>query len=203
MLRVAEPKINRRAIDKTELYHNCFWNASGISTGYVLNLNSAAFMPSQGIADSQRIADQIYTQQYYLKMLIGQKADRPNVNFRWYVLKVPKQSAVNYNTWFVNNTGNVLLDDPNEDFVKVVKQGTWRPNQAALLTSGAREYTFTKRIVVPYKRLIKFGPADAATSTNDGTDLYFVLMAYDAYGALITDNIAYVQVLMELKFRDP
>ncbi len=176
--KVAEPKSKTSSFAKGEIYHNCFYSGAGVNTGYLAFLSDSVMFPNQGVADSQRIGDQIYTSHINLKMLIGQKADRPNVNFRWFLFRVPKGATINYNNWFVPVTGNILLDDPNRDNVKVVKTGYWRPNMAGLLATGNDEFTFTKRIRVPYKRLIKFGPADAAITHNDTTDLYFSLMAW-------------------------
>jgi len=203
MLRNCEPKIKYADRGKTELYHNSFHSAvPGAATGLVMLLNSSTTMPAQDTSDQGRIGDQIRTSHYKIKMLIGQKSDRPNVSFRYYVLSVPKGSAISYANWFIPTAGNVLLDDPNPDFVKTIKQGVWRPNQAGLAGSGGDEFTFVKRLHVPYKRLLKFGPLDAAVTHNDN-DLWFVLMAYDAYGTLVSDNIAYIASGTELHYKDP
>lgn len=200
VMRKTESKCRRHAFEKAELYHNAFYGVP--ATGFVANINSYAVMPAQGAGDNQRIGDQVYLTGFRLKMLIGQKADRPNVSFRYYVLKVPKGSSITYGNWFNSTTGNILLDDPNTDFVKVLLQGLWRPNEAGLANVSGDEYTFAKRLWVPYKKLLKFGPADAATTHNDD-DIYFVLMAYDAFGTLVSDNIAYVQMGQEIFYRDP
>jgi len=199
--RVSEPKTKTANFGKVEMYHNCFYSGTPVNTGYVALINDQAIMPQQNGSDSGRIGDQIYVSGFRLKLLLGQKADRPNITFRYFVFSVPKSSSINYGNWFINTTGNVLLDDPNYDFVKVHKSGFWRPNEASLATT-TKEYTFTKRIVVPYKKLLKFGPADGATTHND-SDLYLSVMCYDAYGTLISDNIAYAQVSMEMSYKDP
>lgn len=203
VLKKAEPKCKRFAFEKTEIYHNSFYSPGGAPpSGYICAINNYGLMPAQGTGDNQRVGDQINVSGFKLKLLIGQKADRPNVSFRWFVLRVPKGSAISYTTWFVGTTGNVLLDDPNTDFVKVLRSGLWRPNEAGLANTGGDEYTFAKRLWIPYKKLIKFGPADAATTHNDD-DLYFTMVGYDAYGTLQTDNIAYAQMGLELHYRDP
>lgn len=200
--RVSEPKSKHVAPEKVELYHNAFYGVSGGAGGMVIHLNNPNAMPTQGTGDNQRVGDQIYMQYYKIKLLIGQKGDRPNVNFRWLVVTVPKGSGIVYGDWFVNTSGNVLLDDPNPDFVKTIKSGYMRPNEAGLTATGDDEYTFTKRLSFTYRKLLKFGPAQAAISHNDN-DLYFILMAYDAYGTLQTNNVAYAQMSYELFYRDP
>lgn len=187
---------------KTEIYHNCFYSGTNINTGFVWPMNDHTLMPTQGVAENQRVGDEIYISGFKIRMLIGQKADRPNVNWRYFVLHVPKGSSITYANWFVSNTGNILLDDPNRDFVKVIKTGVWRPNEAGLVGGSADEYTFTKRIYIPYKKHLKFGPANGAVTHNDD-DLYFVLMGYDAFGSAITDNIGYVQYGGSMVYRDP
>lgn len=203
VLRVAEPKTKDYSPAKVELYHNSFYTVGGIApNGFVTCMNTSAAMPQSGSLDNCRIGDQVNLSHFDIKLLIGQKADRPNVTFRYMVLGVPKGSSIDYASWFTAVTNNVLLDDPNTDFVRIYKRGFWRPNEAGLLATGNDEYTFTKRLRVPYKKVVKFGPSNGSTTHND-QDLYFVLMCYDAYGSLGTDNVAYVQMSQCLHYRDP
>jgi len=187
---------------KANVYHNCFYNPLGVSTGFVWPMNASLNMPAQGVRDDQRVGDEIDMTGFKISLLIGQQADRPNVNWRYTVMSVPKGSSITYGNWFTVNTGNILLDDPNRDFVKVHKTGIWRPNEAGLVGGSADEYTFTKRMYIPYKKHLKFGPGDSVNSHNDD-DLYFVLMGYDAFGSLITDIVGYVQLGQTLLYRDP
>jgi len=201
MLRTSEPKHTDVIVGKIELYHNGGALFAGMAA---IQLNKSTGMPAQGITDQTRVGDQINIKSFDFRMLCGQKADRPNVTFRYWVLKLPKGSAFAYTSWFRSVIGNILLDDPNTDFVKVVKTGVLRPNQASLASDvNEREYTFTKRIHIPYKKLVKFGPADGAVTTNDPVDLWFVMGVYDAYGSLGTDNIAYCQSMFTINYCDP
>jgi len=202
VIKKAEPKERVASFAKTNLYHNCFYNVTGTSSGFICLANGTTVLPGQGTGDNQRIGDQIYASGFTFRMLIGQQADRPNVTFRYNIFGVPKGSGIVYGDWFRNATGNVLLDEPNRDFVKVYKTGTWRPNEAGLGGTGGDEYTFVKKLWFPYKKLIKFGPADAVVTHND-QDLYFSLMAYDAYGTVVTDIVAYVQLQVSFHYRDP
>jgi len=202
VLKKAEQKEKQVAFEKVEMYHNCFWNGGAtLSSGLIIKMNSGV-LPTQGVGDNQRVGDEIYLSGFKWKFLIGQKADRPNVTFRYAVVTVPKGSAVVYNDWFKNVIGNVMLDDFNRDFVKVHATGLWRPNEAGLAGTGGDEYTFVKQLWIPYKKKLKFGPADGAITHNDD-DLYLTIMAYDAFGTLITDNIAYIVPLLQCYYRDP
>ena len=202
VLKRTELKEKFQNAGKTEIYHNCFYSGTPINTGFVWPMNASGVMPAQGTGESERVGDEIYMVGYKIRLLVGQKADRPNVNWRYLVLSVPKGSSITFANWFSSNTGNVMLDDPNRDFVKTILSGEWRPNEAGLVGGAADEYTFTKKMWVPYKKHLKFGPSNSATTHNDN-DLYFVLMGYDAFGSLITDNIGYVQFGASLLYRDP
>jgi len=193
VLKSNEPKSKNKTIDKGELYHNVIYNVL---------LNAPSHMPSQGVKDTERVGDQINMSGIKLRVLFGQKTDRPNVTFRYWFLSVPKGSAYVYNQWFEAITNNVLLDDVNKDFVKVLQTGQMRPNEAGLGAVGGDEYTFTRKFWVPYRKTIKFGPSDTATTHNDD-DVWFLLAAYDAYGTVITDNIAYFQAAATIFYKDP
>lgn len=192
-LRRSEPKAKDTTFGKVELYHNT------VQSGYLLNTVSA--MPTQGTSDSQRVGDQIYTRGFTLRMLLGQKADRPNVTFKYWIVGVPKGVVYAYASWFDASTNNVLLDRINTDLVKIYKSGVWRPNEAGLTGTGGDEYTFVKKLWLPYRKNYKF-LSHGGTSHNDH-DLHFLIACYDAYGTLATDNIAYIQAVSTFYYRDP
>lgn len=197
VMRKAEPKVKRANFGKMELNHNTFTVGGG-----VMLLNDATLMPTQGVGDNQRVGDQINITAFKIKALFGQKGDRPNVSFRYWVLSAPKGTSPTYANFFINITGNILLDDPNMDTVTVLKTGIMRPNEAGLAATGNDEYTFAKRWWLPYKKLLKFGPGDAAVTHNDN-DIYLIVIPYDAFGSLGTDNIAYMQASVEIYYKDP
>lgn len=198
--RTAESKRKDYQWSKTELYHNV------IQGGFLLNYGSgtagaAACMPLQGTKDSERIGDEILLSGFKLRMLLGQKADRPNVTFRYWVLSVPKGYPYSYSTWFDATTNNVLLDSVNKDCCKILSSGTWRPNEAGLNNAGGDEYTFVKQLWIPYRKRISFAPH--ATTAHQDNDIHFLIAPYDAYGSLSTDNIAYIQIVSTMYYRDP
>jgi len=192
ILKTAEPKRLTSLHGKFEFLHNV--------PSYTANLMSSTFMPSQGVADTQRIGDQINVSGLHIKMLCGQKADRENVTFKIWVCQVAKGSAYTYATWFEAITNNCLLDDLNKDFVKVVASRTVKYNVA--LDVG-EEFTFPYKLWIPYKKLVKFGPASAATTNSFPYDLVLLMAVYDAYGTLSSDNIAYAQISSTLHYKDP
>jgi len=182
---------------KTELYHNV--------RNFIGDINTSFAMPSQGSGDNNRIGDRIKLSGFKLRLLCGQKYDRPNVTWKIYIIKQP----INYSTGntFRTVTGNCLLDPPNLDQCKVLKAYTWKPNGSTMLVSNgttasqlSKEYTFTKSFWIPYRREYKF-QVDGQQVHQD-TPINIVAVAYDAYGTVITDNIAYVQIFQEMFYRD-
>jgi len=149
-----------------------------------------------------RIGDQINTIGWKIRCLFGQKGDRPNVNWKFMVFSVPKGGSVSYSDVFKNITGNVMLDEPNSDYTKVLFMRSFRPNQAGITGTGNDEFTFFKRWYIPHKRLYKFGPGES-TYTHNHPDIYVVVLAFDATGTPLTDNIGYMQMFIELQYKDP
>jgi len=194
-MKVCESKSKGTNHQKAELYHN--------QPANIMHLNDQSVsVPSQGTGDNQRVGDQINISGYKLRMLIGQKADRPNVTFKWWVTAAPRGSSYSYSAWFRNVTGNALLDQINTDYVKVIKSGVWKPHDG-YMDNASDEYTFTKQIWVPRKKLLKFGPTDGSNFHNDTHELNVIMVAYDAFGTLPTDNIAYVASFSDVFYRDP
>lgn len=195
ILRKAETKNYYYNFGKTELYHN---------TVFFQILNDYGQMPSQGTGDTQRIGDNVNIQSMYLRILCGQKKDRPNVTWRFFVVKVPKASTMSYATIFLNVTGNALLDTINRDKCKVLKSFTLKPNMTAPTIVDAtttKEFTFPVKFYVPYKKLYRFQTDGGLTHNDD--DIYFMCVCYDAYGSLVTDNICYIQLTNTIYFKDP
>lgn len=124
VLKTTETKSKLISWNKVELFHNVF------STTQNLHLNQAPGMPVGGGGQDSRIGDRINTIGFKVRMLLGQKGDRPNVNWRYMFYSIPKGSSIGYADVFKNVTGNVLLDEPNRDRVRVLKTGFFRPNQA-------------------------------------------------------------------------
>jgi len=195
-LKTCELKRAPISVAKVEVYHN-------VMLGQTYKINDMSNMPAAGfLQQGTRVGDQMCTLGWKIRLLFGQKADRPNVNWRFMVFQVPKGGSVAYADVFKNITGNIMLDEPNTDTTRVIFQRSFRPNQAGLGNVGGDEYTFVKKYWIPHKRTYKFGPSENAASHNQN-DVYVVVLAYDAYGAAVTDNIGYMQMFFELQYKDP
>lgn len=65
-------------------------------------------------------------------MLVGGKYDRTNVTYRLTYITYPRDATYSYNTFFINKTGNALLDRMNTDMVKIIKTVYMKPQKATL-----------------------------------------------------------------------
>ena len=181
MLRSAETKSKVINYGKVELYHD--------SLSVTHKLNFTAHMPSQGTGQNERIGDTVTAKGYKIRFLLGSKYDRPNVTYRVVVFAAKAGVTPTYGNVFNNICGNGLLDDVNRDRVTLLRQKYYKPNKGMVSTSesGQKEYTSAHYMFIPRKKTYKFNGLEC----ND-RDLYLCVLAYDAYGSLTTDNIAYI-----------
>ena len=94
----------------------------------------------------------------------------------------------------------VPFDAVDKDRVKVLfdKQVHYKPINPS---PDGKEITIFRKFYIPHKTLYKF--YDDNTQTNSYPyDIYFCVIAYDAYGSLLTDNIGYVQTWSRFYFKE-
>jgi hypothetical protein len=187
---------------KTELYHNIH-NSFGVSL--------IGFGPAQGTGDSQRIGNEINLSGIKLTLMMYSKADRPNTKFRIIVYSAPYNSSLpsfSYANLFDEVTGNIMLDSMDKDVVKVHKNMLVYPkNISANLVAFpeeeyAKEVTSFRKIWIPYRTKVKYS-GDGSGEERTNRSFYVLVMAYDTYGTLVTDNIGAVQCWQRFYYRDP
>lgn len=201
VLTAAEGKEKTTDHGKTELYHN--------SLAKVATINGAnsTVMPMQGNGDTQRNGDRIIARGFKVHCLMGQKADRPNITWRVIVVaQRPGTAGLTYNQLFKNVSGSGMLDEINDDMVTVLYQKYWKPLKSSIVTANAgvensQEFTFSKRFFIPRKKVYKFD--EDGSAQHDDKLLMLYMLPYDAYGTLITDNIAYSHVWTKFIYKDP
>lgn len=210
IFRMAESKSKAYSHGKTEVYHNVYANTTN-------PLNTPFGMPTQGGKDDERSGDRIYVSGFKVRMLLGQKFDRPNVTWKIWVVRQGIQTSSVSNSWR-NVTGNVLLDPSNLDQVKVLYTKTIKFGRSTMFKTepttapipGLPQYTPNEQSLeqtkpisfwIPYRREYKF--ADNNGTQHNDNPIHICIAAYDAYGTLTSDNIGYVQVFSEMFYRDP
>lgn len=191
----AETKIKDLSVGKIEYYHN---------TPQLLELNQAGALPTRGTGEADRVGDSIKKIGTRHTMLVGGKSDRTNVTYRLTYITYPRDASYSYSTFFINKTGNALLDRMNTDLIKIIKTVYIKPQKSAIgfyeAGGGGREYTIAKKVWLPSKSTLKF--PDGSTSEASNRKFGVIITAYDAYGTLTSDNIAYVQHLITNYYKD-
>lgn len=196
-MRETETKDRDVSIGKVELYHNTYTN---------LGNPFALSYPTQGTGDSDRIGDSIQQRGIKFRMLLGQKKDRPNVTFKIWLLQVPKGQPFTPSQLFDITTGNVMLDSTNPDRVKVVYSRVLRKviaNQGAPNVDAYKECTYPFQFYLKRPKKITFSADNSIDPGQSDRDYFLIAAPYDAYGSLITDNIAYIQTFCRYYYKDP
>lgn len=187
----------------------CTYNASltiyhNLSTRYGGNLLGTA----QGITDSigafNRIGDTINLIGMKFLMQFRQPADRPNVNWKVWILKIKGNPTLPLSVPVKSVTGNLQLDPIDTEKCTVVKQLTFKnPDNYWEGTAGtSKETCFFKKLYIPFKNQKYVYSGDNADTGRDYQLCMFVT-AYDTTGSLITDNIGSFLCHNQLYFKDP
>lgn len=200
VLRAAESKTKIESWGKFELYHNSL--SATLTGGCVIQLNDYNRMPAQGGDDHQRNGDTIIGRGWKVRMTLANKADRPNVTYRIMVVARSLSGQPGYSHILQPTSGNVLLDSIDRDTNTVLYQKWYKPNRAFVDTSesGAREFLVPFKFFIPRKKTLKF---DNNGYVGNDKFIWLIVTAYDAYGTLNTDNIAYTQIWTEFLYKDP
>lgn len=202
VLRASERKMKQLSWGKTELFHNSVNpTVLGVYHGNMVHLNAYNKMPSKGDDEDQRNGDQVIMRGWKIRMLLGAKADRPNITYRIIVVAC-RLGLTNYSSLFDNTTGNALLDPVNTNQNTILFQKYYKPNKGMVSSTvtGAREYTVPFRLWLPRKKIYKFSLDGTVLSDSN---IYVAVIAYDAYGTVATDNIGYYQWWTEQIYKDP
>ncbi len=191
---LAETKVFGQQEENVQLFHN--------KALYISNLLSC----KQGVKDDNglvdrdaRIGDEIQLTNANIKFWLSNKLDRPNCMYRlimfWYDSTVTLADAIVFFT-----QTNKMLDRPNNEQISIVDQkyifsgpmylnGTEKFERSQLATLNGnwkgRKITYDDAGTVPKKRT-----------------LGVMLVVYDSYGTLQTDNIASTAYNYNVKFKD-
>lgn len=197
-LNQAETKYTNKSLTYTELYHNSLHNFA---------TNIWAGLPNQGTGDGDRIGDSINMLGFKVRLMLGQKNDRPNVTFRVFVVLYEDStsgSPITYNDFFHNVTGNALLDPVQYKRFKILKQFTVKNTKSSVdRWDAAKEYTRAVQFWVPFKKKIQFRNDGSILPVNVPEHMNIIIVPYDAQGTLVTDNIAYGTGAATIYYKDP
>lgn len=198
-LKTSETKFKNISLPKWELYHN---------TNQSSSVNLSTSLIAQGDDDNARIGNEIYLTGIKFRLLLGQKADRPNVTFKIYIVEWDTNQGgteTNEDHFYHRVTQNVMLDAIQSHRFKILKAITFKGKLGDMeVGETAKEKTYPLSFWLPMKRKISFA-ADSGTYTSMGMkeNLKVVVACYDAYGTLTTDNIGYIQGCASVYYKDP
>lgn len=202
-----ETKKKEYSFGKIECYHN--------ADPIYMALNNEPQNPDDGIGSTMRIGDEILQRGFKVKMMLYNKADRPNLTWKVRVVSVTRgegspvassSGVISYSSFFRTVAGNNLLDDVETGRFKVVASHTFKnPQIQANVTAGAanaNECVTTRQFYVRAPQKITY-TANGGEFAGTGRSYLLIVTAYDAYGSLVTDNIGAVQALSTMYYKDP
>lgn len=201
-LRNAETKYAWAAGENEQLYHN-----GGTGPTYVIRTNLLGV--SQGNTQQTRVGDSVIGQLLSLKLWLTNKSDRPNVMYRCMLVAMPadQYAAASPTGFFRGEVANKMIDSINSDRYKILAHKLVVPKAGDYsLESGAsnkERSTYVKMLVRLNGRQIKYITDGGVIPAYQRNLISLVVIPYDAYGTLTTDNIASMAWSYKFYFKDP
>jgi len=175
-----------------QLYHN----VASPYTNYPNLLDNIAL----GTQPYQRVGARIFLRNLECILVLNNKTDRPNVSYRFVVVAAPTNTNTDTFAELFTGNGFTSIHVPNNslllhDSIFPINQGSGMDNNV----TPNKERSFTHRVSISINKPVTVNTNDGAFSTR----LVGFVIAYDAFGTLITDNIASVaQTSYRIMFTD-
>lgn len=201
-LKNAETKFSSQNIENYQLYHN------GGSTG-IYNITGNLLATSVGTTQQTRVGDSVIGRGLSIHLWLSNKLDRPNVMYRIFLFTALHidYASTSPTLFFQSLHGNKMIDYINTDRYKIIYHKVIKPFSGDYsLESGAtnKEHSTHLKIYLPLKnRLIKYYTDSGNVPSYQGNLIQLGVIAYDAYGSLLTDNIASMSFVTKFYFKDP
>jgi len=208
-LNTSETKHAHRSVENVNLNHN-----APLITNNVLYTTNGEFDETIDNTTSYatRLGDEIYLKGIDFRFWLSNKPDRPNVQYRIVIYKyktsssLPDTSAIFQDyALAVGVYNNKMIAYADTQNITVLKQFRVQSNGGDYsLESGStiREKSFERSVFLPMK-MAKIKYSNLSGGTPKFWDIGVAIVAYDAYGTLISDNIASVAWSYKLYFKDP
>lgn len=204
VMKVSETKQHLVNFPRASLYHN------GGSLGVAgAQFNFTNNLPNNGSGESERLGCEIYPRGIRVTMTITLPYDRLNTSLRIMVLSCPKgyNPLTQYDYLFDSVSNNVMTDPIDTDRVKKIKtmyinaskMFMFNPN---IPTGTNKEVTIFRKLWIPFTNKIQF-LEQSQTTTSLSRDIIMVAHAFDSWGTLASDIVAYIKVDSKLYFKDP
>lgn len=220
-LRLAETKTVGRYGENFQLFHN----VPVIVGGYLQQITQGVTNPTNLKLTNARIGNELYLKNIKQKIWLSNKLDRPNVMYRIIMFKwnanqgaaSPFPTVNDIFNW--NQTGNLpncMILNTNKERITVLKDkyifsdaNYAQPYQTQPfpviagpgILGRERSQLVTMNKDFKNQKIIYEDTLDG-TQRVKSKDIYFCYCAYDAWGSIVTDNIASYAVNHEINFKD-
>ncbi len=196
LMKTAENKKFGFIEENLQLYHN--------KPYYLANWLSC----KEGTADDDdtqagrlvRIGDEIYLRNINIRLWLSNKADRPNVMYKAYLFWYDAPSTLTDALCFFTQT-NKMLDRINNERISIIDSKTIFPGENFSVTPTLREHSYLCTLNGSWKgKKITYDEGGAVPKKRD---IGLLVVCYDAFGTLQTDNIASFAYNGFVTFADP
>jgi len=199
-LGVSETKHALVLRENTQLFHNVTsYHPALLSTQQGLRDDDTSFAGSPLV----RVGDELILKSIRVRFWLSTKLDRPNVIFKGFLFWYNTGLAINdLNMWYTNT--NKMLDLPNAEKISVIDSFIVRPGGNYSVNQGAnigKEHSYLAALGSSWKgKKIQYAAAGIDPKKRN---LGMMLVCYDAFGTLQTDNIASYAWSSKIAFKDP
>ena len=194
VMALAETKTVGKQTENVQLFHNKVLYLSNLlaTTQGVLDPNDLA-------SNAARIGDSIKLTNCNIKFWLSNKLDRPNVMYRMIMFWYDSNTTLTDAICFFTQT-NKMLDRPNNESISVIDQKYIFSGANYAVDANNHERSQLGTLNGRWKgRKITY---DEQASTPKKRTIGVLLVGYDAFGTLQTDNIASCAYNFNTSFKD-
>lgn len=181
--------------ENLQLYHN--------KTQYLgkwLNCSQGTGDPNDLADRLVRIGDEFYLRNINIRLWLSNKLDRPNVMYKAYLFWYEAGTTLDDATCYFTNT-NKMLDRPNNEKITVIDKKTIFSGPSYENGTEKHEHSYLCTLNANWKsHKITY---DEGGSQPKKRDIGMMLVCYDAFGTLQTDNIASFAYNGTITIQDP
>ncbi len=195
VINVSEKKAFGFLEENVQLFHN-----KALYLGKWLNCSQGVKDPNDLTDRECRIGDEIYLKSINVRCWLSNKLDRPNVMYKGYLFWYDAGTTLSDAVCYFTNT-NKMIDRINNEQISVIDQQTIFSGPMYLNGTEKFEHSHLMTLKGHWKnRKITY---DEGGSVPKKRDIGMIVVCYDAYGTLQTDNIASMAYNGIIKFADP
>lgn len=202
-LKDAETKLSSTSDENVRLFHN--------GTEYRINLlrTTPGTLNPQGFLenDRNRVGDEVLARGLKIRWWVSNVEDRPNVMYKMYVFWYNTDTTSMTDAQFWRGTDgdgaslNRMVDAANTYKVKPLKSFMIKSGADYSIPDNAKEHSYYKDCYIPLNnRKIRYRVD--GNNRPQFKDLGFCVVAYDAFGTLVTDQVASMAYTTTFYFKD-